>query len=142
MEYFAKVAREAAGPDKLIGVCAGDGGPRIGLTANGLLLRSKNIDLYFAQPNYGPDRRAPGSPGGMAAIPASYGLHGKLLLADMDHQTWMLPNTEARFGTFTISSTPGYARNAAELGAMWRRELALLWQNSAPGPCSTRSTAI
>ncbi|MBE2204917.1 MAG: beta-galactosidase [Chthoniobacterales bacterium] len=134
VEYFARVAREAAGPDKLIGVCAGDGGPRIGLTANGLLLRSKNIDLAFAQPGYGPERRAPGSPGGIAAIPASYGLHGKLLVADMDHQTWMIPNTEGRFGTFTISSNSrGYARDAAELGAMWRRELALLWQNSAGG---------
>ena len=134
VEYFAKVAREAAGPDKLIGACAGDGGPRIGLTANGLLLRSKNIDLFFAQPNYGADRRAPGSPGGMAAIPASYALHTKLLLADMDHETWMLPNREYKTGTFTISSSSrGYARNADELRAMWRRELALLWQNSAGG---------
>ncbi|MBN8712128.1 MAG: beta-galactosidase [Verrucomicrobia bacterium] len=134
VEYFAKIARDAAGPGKLIGVCAGDGGARIGMTANGLLLRSKNIDLYFAQPNYGADRRGLGAPGGMAAIPASYSLHGKLLLADMDHQTWMIPNTEGRFGTFTISSNSrGYARNAGELGAMWRRELALLWQNSAGG---------
>ncbi|XHR30552.1 MAG: beta-galactosidase [Chthoniobacteraceae bacterium] len=134
VSYFAGMARKAAGPDKLVGICAGDSGSRYGMTATGLLLRDKNVNLVFGQPAYGADRRFPPAVGGIGAILSSHALHGKIFIADMDQQTWMVKNRTEQHGTISISSdSRGYAQNISQLQAMWRREVGLLWQNGA-GP--------
>jgi hypothetical protein len=131
---FAKVAREAAGKDVLIGVSGGDGGARFGLTANGKLLRDPNINYLWHQATYG--RRLPPDTGGINAMLGSHALHGKLFVADMDQRTWV---TEAlkgdkKFGEISINDrSVGRAPDLAALRSMWRRETTQLWAGGA-GP--------
>ncbi len=139
--YFAKIVRETSSRPTVIGVSAGDGGCRYGMTASGKLLRDPNVDLFFHQASYGEDIRLPGNPGGVNAMLASQALHKKLFLCDMDQRSWIIPEGNS-FGSTSKASlgvisgndrTVGRAQNIEELRAMWRRETARLWQNGA-GP--------
>lgn len=132
VSWFAKVIRDAAGPDVLVGASAGDGGARFGLSASAVLLQDPNLDMIWHQATYG--QRLPPNTGGINAMLASHALHKKAFVADMDQRTWVGETIkgEKKIGKISFSDqSVGRAADIGQLRSMWRREMAMLWANGA-----------
>lgn len=116
-EYFARVFKDEMGDDTLAMTWQMGGGRGDG--THSVFLKSDVLDILIPQPSY--ELRIPGYYGGLSAPLASYNLHGKLAVKELDLRTWLRSGGAEVFNQrLGAAMTPEWWRNVnrKEIGQM------------------------